>query len=199
MDSTSNRTPIDLIPTDNEVTFEGWQRLESVIYDLWLSPCKTYLVQHYSPRSPQELRIMRASYVHDLNIQDFKLRQLNRMGQIIGYKTYDFQIIHEFTGCHWYGNEPFPDDFPALLDDLHTGQISWPVIRPANLYRNPEGELRVIGACTAFEYSGQPINLNYWGYLFTKDELREAQAFAQNGEVDTRLWFDHRWGRHTCN
>lgn len=188
MASTSNRTPINYEnPTDHEVRFDGWTRLESVVYDLWLSPCETYLVQHYYPKEEQFIRLMRTGYVHDLNMQDFKLRQMNRMGQIIGYKTYDYQIIHEFTGCHWYGNEDFPDDFSQLLADFDRAEISWPTIRPANLYRNPEGELRVIGAYLCMEDGGIPYNLNFWGEFMTRDERSQANQFTVGQEWNTRL------------
>lgn len=194
MDSTSNRTPIDLTSPDNEVTFEGWTLLESVIYDLWLSPCKTYLVQHYVLQHPEDQRYMRHAYIQDLNLQDFRLRQVNRMGQIIGTKGWDYQIIHEFTGCHWYGNEDFPEDFVELRKDIHRAEVSWPTIRPGNLYRNPEGELRVIGPCTAFEDAGQPYDLNYWATIMTPEEFKQAQQYQEGGRIDTRVWEVGRLG-----
>lgn len=197
MDSTSNRTPINLESNGDEIDLTGWRLLESVVYDLWLSPCETYLVQHYKPRAQEDQRLMRSAYVHDTNLQDFRFRQLNRMGQIIGMKNWEFMVVHEFTGCHWYGFEDFPEDLPQLLDDMDKGQISWPTLRPGNLYRNPEGELRVIGPCTAFEDQGQPYNLQFWGQLMTKDELRIAKEFQENGYVDTRIWANHVFGRGT--
>ena len=189
MDSTS-KTPIDLDSNGEEITFEGWTKLGNRVYDLWLSPCGHYLVQHYEHRNKETERIMRTAFNQDVYMQDTYLRQLNAMGQVIALKNWEHMIVHQFTGCHWYGHEDFPEDFPELWRKIHEQPISWPNIQPQNLYRNPEGELRVIGPTLCFEHGANPINLNYWGTLLDRDEQREVNSLPKTdgNYLDWRLW-----------
>ena len=190
MDSTSNRTPINLDSNGDEITFEHWTLLDQQVYNLWLSPCKTYLVQHYPHGNRETDRMMKSAFNQDVYMQDSHLRQLNRMGQIIALKNWEYMLVHEFTGCEWYGDKSLPDDYPDLLADLAKGTISWPTITSKNLYRNPEGELRVIGPTLCFEYTANPINLNFWGSLLTKEQWAEVNQLPRTDGhyVDWRLW-----------
>jgi len=194
MDSTSNRTLINLDSNGEEITFEGWTLLDQQVYNLWLSPCKTYLVQHYPHGNRDTDRMMKTAYNQDVYMQDAHLRQINRMGQIIGLKNWEYMLIHEFTGCHWYGEEALPEDYPQLLADLKQAEISWPTITNKNLYRNPEGELRVIGPNLCFEYIANPINLNFWGQLLTTEQQHQVNTLPKTdgNYVDWRLWEELR-------
>jgi hypothetical protein len=196
MDFTSDRTQINLDSNGEEITFEGWHLLEKSVYDLWLSPCGHYLVQHYPHGDKATDRMMKTAYNQDVYMQDVHFRQLNRMGQCIGLKNWEYMFIHQFTGCHWYGREAFPEDYPKLLADLKSANLSWPNIRPENLYRNPEGELRVIGPYLCFEDSANPVNLNFWGNLLTKDEWAQVNTLPRTDGhyVDWRLWAEQTQG-----
>lgn len=194
MDSTSNRTEINLDSNGDEITFEGWTLLDKQVYDLWLSPCKTYLVQHYDHTDRDTNRMMKSAYNQDVYMQDCHLRKINRMGQIIALKNWEHMVVHEFTGCYWYGEDSLPEDYPQLLADLKTAEIAWPTITRKNLYRNPEGELRVIGPNLCFEYIANPINLNFWGQLLTTEQQHQANSLpkVEGNAVDWRAWEELR-------
>lgn len=196
MDHTSNRTPIDLDSNGEEITFEGWELLDRSFYDLWLSPCRTYLVEHYPHGNRETDRLMKTAHNQACVIHDAKLRNINRMGQIIGVKNWEYMLVHEFTGCYWYGREGFPNDFPELLKDLHRAEVAWPTITPKNLYRNPEGELRCIAPALAQEYQSQPTNLNFWGQFLNTEETREANSLPRKYDnyVDFREWMEIKFG-----
>lgn len=196
MDFTSNRTPINLDSNGDEITFEGWELLYRSFYDLWLSPCKTYLIEHYPHGNRATDRLMKTAHNQAVFIHDAKLRNINRMGQVIGVKNWEYMIVHEFTNCYWYGREDFPQDLPELLKDLAKAEVSWPTLKPHNLYRNPEGELRCIAPALAQEYQSQPTNLNFWGQYLNSEEESEANKLTRvfDNCVDFREWMEKKFG-----
>lgn len=192
MDSTSNRTHIDLTSNGEDIDFTGWQLLDNTVYELWLSPCKTWLVQWYNWHGQPHWRNRRTAFERDANIMEqyFNGRQLRWCPRVRGFKNWDFQIIHDFTGCTWLGTESTPDAvIPEILADLREHELNWPTLSNRHLYRTQEGLTAAFGAYLCFEDSAQPVNLNFWGDLLTDTERQAVQQFPlEQGRVDWRLW-----------
>ena len=193
MDSTSNRTPIDLNTNGEDIDFTGWTQLDKNVYELWLSPCKTWLVQWYNWENQPHWRNRRTAFEQDVYIMErfFYRGDLRWCPRVRGFKNWDFQIIHDFTGCEWLGNVTDPDPvIPEIIKDTRAQNISWPTVSNRNLYRTSEGLTCAFGAFFCFEDSAQPTNLSFWGEFLTNEQRDEIADLPRvDGHyLDWRSW-----------
>jgi hypothetical protein len=201
MATTSNRTPIDLTSNGEDIDFEGWECIDKNIYELWLSPCKTWLVQWYNWYGEPHWRNRRTAYEHDCVIleQYFNGRGLRWCPRVRGFKNWDFQIIHDFEGCEWLGRQATPDPIiGTILRDLETNGLSWPTLENRNLYRTQDGLTACLGANLCFEDQAQPINLAFWSDLMRPEQAAIATQLPRESDlgpdyVDLRIWRDWRF------
>ncbi len=196
MATTSNRTEIDLSHQGPAVDFTGWTYLDHNIYYLWLSPCKTWLVQHYYRPEESKDRFPRSAFEQDIYISTGPLRQFPWMPRVTADKMWDFQIIHDFQNCEWLGNEPLRPEVKDYMRQLEEKNLAWPTIEPRNCYWDHNfNMLRVFGAFLCFEHGSQPMNLDFWSQGLTAEHRGQiANLPKQEGRyLDWRLWHKQKF------
>jgi len=201
MVTTSDRTPIDLDSNGEDIDFTEWECIDKNIYELWLSPCKKWVVQWYNWHGQPHWRNRRTAFEQDAVImqQYFYSKELRWCPRIRGFKNWDFQIIHDFEGCEWLGKLPDPDPIiPVILRDLEQHELIWPTLENRNLYRTQDGLTCCLGAGLCFEDQAQPINLAFWGDLMRPEHRVIAESLPRDsdlgpGYVDLRIWRENHF------
>ena len=94
----------------------------------------------------------------------------------------------------WYDNtceDRIPNDYAAQLlfmcSDLYREQIYKPSFYPKYFYTDNMNRMHMFNFYTAFDYSEQPLNVNFYSPILNGDRKELVDKISQDGLLDVKL------------